>query len=1739
MTDELSLVNKVELRIALAESDEQLEKVLNTYIPALLLKLSSTNSQVRQAILKIIQHVIPRINAARSIKLPIIPLIKQVQVPNVEDSLTMRLYSTLFISRGVDRLNQVEKDELIPLIIKDISQYPEKIAARIFNILCKLLANWKPPMKGSEEADNFKKSLNLNENDEKYSSLVIGKFLLLQPESSNKVTAGLTQQENQFFTTEAGVVFKSKDEIFKIKAKLLEFIKCSFSDEQMVFPLLIASSDSSSSLNESAEILFKKLNVNYDDVKIWNNSFTNCICELFLGTKSIPVASSLQSKILQVLIKCDVNSQDITKISTIALGSDDSRLRRLGIEFVLKLSGNAKLVEFNENIAQQLRNGILSEGWPSMELSNTTNYHNKIKDRQLRYETIGSILKTYPSIFYKDWSFIEFLFESLDGDTPELRVSIQDALSGLTSYLNQLSNEQKLKLKQICKKSLSSSKNGSTKYIAVKFINATFPFNDPYARYLSVLGTSKASSPETIEESLNGLHPYWFNLYHINNTKEFKSTSYLLGQESTVEFPKFKEYIDVITSEEEFLPKAVEFGEQILVMESIKEKNTVIVPDQNWSTRLEKAVEVNEEVRKSVIEKISSGEINESLVKLLSLCIDHPSPITLTILAKLISFSSSNVVESLMFKMEDLLDLLSKANDDISLIQVCKVIGIIASHPNYVNEDLLIEFSNSKSKNAVIAACYIISRLTLRDSLVYSNEILERIEDSLLNLLQASNTYSIALDGISQLAMFGSLKNSFKFKEIIRSRVKKIDEKSVLALAYLTLLDKKEGFELTKDEQIIYDTYVSKQIEYIFTSSEALVIATSGWDSTLLQKQLDIPGESIKHINQVDRVSIILKYIFEACQNTKPSLRKAGCIWLLSLVQHCKHFPIIKEKATEIHITFMRFLGDKDELVVESASRGLGLIYEIGDVELKDTLVKSLLKSFTSSNTSTFTAGTVEHDTQLFEPDLLKTNDGSVSTYKDVLNLAQDCGDPSLVYKFMNLAKSSSLWSSRKGIAFGLENILSQSSLDNLLTKDTKLSSRLIPKLFRYRYDPNLTVQTSMNDIWNSIIKDTAKAVNANFTIILNEILNSMGNKEWRTRQASAGALNDLLQMVDLEKYEPRLNEIWTMSFRIIDDIKESVRKEGTKLTKNLSINLIRELEKGSNDSNQLLEFLIPFLLGTKGLLSDSTEVKEFALETLTKICKLKNQAIKAYIPELIENFINLFSTLEPEIINYLYLNSNKYNLNNNDIDAKRLKSVGNSPLMDSIEKLLNQLEDSNIENFIQRLEKSIKSSIGLPSKVSGSKIIVDLITNHYELIKPFGDKLLEISTSQINDRNETVATSYAASSGYVCKIASIDSVVKYSNKLNKMFFGNDEKARVISSVASEYVSRYSGEKYESVASAFLPLAFIGKNDEYKSVASNFEKEWIENTSGGISSIKLYFNEIIDIINAHFNTITQFSIRKTLAKSLNEICQRIDDVTYLNSEVMNNILNLLIVSNKGKSWDGKELIFEALIEFSILAKSYIVEHESLYLDVIKTIKVEIKRKNKNYQKQVILNCGKWLHYYQNEEILDFYIEILSNLINDVTDDDDDEEMEEMNVKQNIEFEEQKLTLLNNLQVVVKKPINHKLLQFIMESLINIFKLKNLENTWRSKLKATEIFNSVLNNLDETDDALLLDTWSFLKDKCLLVDSIENVKIQFIRLSKNLNQYLIKINKPTDIINDTLSEFKEIEKSNIILTEINK
>lgn len=230
-------------------------------------------------------------------------------------------------------------------------------------------------------------------------------------------------------------------------------------------------------------------------------------------------------------------------------------------------------------------------------------------------------------------------------------------------------------------------------------------------------------------------------------------------------------------------------------------------------------------------------------------------------------------------------------------------------------------------------------------------------------------------------------------------------------------------------------------------------------------------------------------------------------IWLLCFIQFCGDRQEVQERLPNFQAAFKRCLSDRDELVQEAASRGLGLVYERGTKELKDDLVKDLVGAFSSNRADM--AGTVTEDTQLFAPGALPTGEGSIQTYKDIMSLASETGDSSLVYRFMSLASNNAIWSSRAAFGrFGLSNVLSDSSVDGYLSANPKL----YPKLFRYRFDPNGNVRKSMSDIWHALVKDSTTTINTHFNSILEDLLVHVVNGEWRVRQASCAAIADLVQ---------------------------------------------------------------------------------------------------------------------------------------------------------------------------------------------------------------------------------------------------------------------------------------------------------------------------------------------------------------------------------------------------------------------------------------------------------------------------------------------------------------------------------------------------------------------------------------------------------------------------------------------------
>lgn len=1828
---ELELVNKVDLRIALAESDSQLEHALYLYLAPLLLKLASPDAQVRLAVFKSIQNVFPRITAARSLQLPVEALLTQIKDPKLGSSLNssqVRLYSLLFLSKGVERLNAEAQHALIPELVTGISLYPVSVAARLFSILVKLLAGWKAPVVDSETANLARGAYGFDKNpaDEVFIAEKISKFFMLQPNTGAAPiqSPGMSIEDSAFFTKEAGITYKTPHEINEAKSRLLEFMRVGFSDESLVLPLLIASTDSSSSIADRAEMWYRKLTVDTEDERLISN-----LVSLFIGIegKVPPVKSTLQEKILVLLCKSKlaISHSEVKAISSLGLLSEYAKLRQTTVTFIRAVTLTKHVSaevsdDFNVSIASKLKESLMADGWPEIDSSQVTNYRTAIGLRQLQYEALGDVLRNSPELWFNDLSYLTFLFESLEGESSDMRPVLQDVLSRLTVHLPKLSSKCKKELKVFLRKFLALPNHdasvSSCRYLAMKYVNCTFPFDDAEVRVLCILGTSKKNNSETIEEANKGLHPYYFNLLQSSNSLDFQSSLEFLGKKSEAEFPSFTNMTIALKDELatagkdspifQCLGEAIKFTLRVLVMQAIQGKSTVIVSDEDWSFRIDKALDVDDTVRRLVSSEIAvlsqedtSMDESENTSNVFHLFLgitfealyDQYMGISATttdvtygtVFSFLVSMSPSSLIEKLVPILPKLFTLINeKVLARKALEELCETVGIIGTHPsvdkisvNEVLKSFIAEGAASYTTEARLSAtAFLVSRMFLRaraDDL--DKELLETYFLSLLRSMNNSRLYDGCLEALSQLAVFGVLgperplsTNTSQFidsvRTIIEPRAKSCHELSVLTLSKLALAlpityDFSELEELSSIEKLIYDTHVSKQIDYIFASGEALLTLAGGWQSKKIQQMVDIDGAKVVFMpNETGRLPAILDKVLEACAQTKPSLRSAACIWLLSIVQFLGHLPLIRTKAAEIHVAFMRFLADRNELVQESASRGLSIVYELGDTELKETLVKGLLKSFTDSKASaSLSAGTVDLDTKLFEDDVLKTHDGSVSTYKDVLSLAADVGDPSLVYKFMSLAKSNALWSTRRGMAFGLGSILSKSSLDEMLSKNQKLNARLIPKLYRYRFDPNSQVSKSMNDIWVALVKDTLKTVRENFNLILDEILRGMGSKEWRVRQASAAALNELLQTQHLEQYESRLEDIWNMSFRAMDDIKVSVRKEGNNLAKTLARIVISTADVSTgrvtvSKATEVLNNLIPFFLGNKGLLSDAEDIRNFALETILKLCKIGGKSVKPHVPQLLETFVELMSTLEPEIVNYLVLNADKYNLKSSEVDARRLQSLGHSPMMDAIEQILGLLDEMLMERTVQLLRRCVKKSVGLPSKVCGSRVIVSLITKYYAIAKPYGDTLLEICIGQLGDRNSTISSSFAAAAGYCCKIAQLDTVLEYSRRIQGLYFDSaDENSRNLAAIASETVSRYCGsDRFEAVASAFLPLAFIGRHDTDELTKEVFEKEWIE-SSTGTSAIKLYFEEICELCEKHGKS-NNYEIRKIVAQSIADMCTAIKVDS---AKDTSKLFTIILESCQGKSWSGKEVVFKALVTFALKKVDFLKARDELLSKIRLTVTTEVKRRNKHYQMKVVLDVGRFIKGFTDNNLIETYIDIMTEVETDdyfeEVDIDIGNSSNSKNQKSQVAVAVEELYLSyirNTFEAIDTSNINSDLLSFAFKSMKE-FKNSGHELSWRSCFAFNEYVKKILDHLALRGSGIDIDQLKIIADGFrTLLDFGDQYRLErnVIILARNSKLILeiFRLNDQLRLVEyvvDNVTALKSSETSSVILNELNQ
>ena len=899
---------------------------------------------------------------------------------------------------------------------------------------------------------------------------------------------------------------------------------------------------------------------------------------------------------------------------------------------------------------------------------------------------------------------------------------------------------------------------------------------------------------------------------------------------------------------------------------------------------------------------------------------------------------------------------------------------------------------------SILATAYFLSRsLYRRNSPSNFEEKRSRYVSTMLEILNESRDKMLldaVLVAILELALFGALTpetipESYNIRDFIQKLIEKAKEgheKAITALGHLALQCSEESNSeatLTYTINQLYDLHSLRQPEMQFAVGAALSCAAIGWQSKSLIPAQDIQGPVPVSPARSNTSSSVLDQVLFKCRTTKPALRQASVIWLLCLVQYCAHMEEIQSRLRECQVAFKSFLADRDSLNQESAARGLALVYDKGNKSLKDDLIKDLISSFTGNN-GLAGKGNVSEDTELFDPGALPTGDGSITTYKDIMSLAAEVQDPSLVYRFMSLASNNAIWSERAAFGkFGLSNILSDASTDGYLTKNPKI----YPALFRYRFDPNTNVRNSMNDIWAAIVKDPIKTIDLHFDSIMNDLLKNILGKEWRVREASCAAIADLVQGRTFEKYEKHLARIWELTFKVCDDIKESVRDAAMSLARVLTGVLTRGLEAGESSSSaeKMLKQVLPFLLSPSGLESGAPEVQDFSRKTLLKIIKSTNRkTLGPFVPELVGRLLTLLSSIEPEMINYIHLNAQQYGLTAQELDDARLKHIRGSSMLEAIERCLDFLDETSMPELQQCLDDAVKTVVGLPSKVGCSRVLVSLSTRQNFLFKPYADHFLTLALKQVFDRNETISSSYAVACGYLARISSNEAILKLVDSCRKLYFDSeDDRHRVISGDVVYAMSKHATDRFNSLAGDILPFVFIAKHDISDRVKTLFEDTWSENV-GGSRAVLLYLKEIVDLASQHLDS-ARWSIKHTSAFAVADV------VTSSGNAISDRSATILWPSLEkalsGKTWEGKENIVKALIHLAKNSTFWTTDHK-VEEQFEKIILRESKRNNPTFRQHALECLGDFAELRDTVDMFPQVLAVTKPIIEEMLSDSD-------------------------------------------------------------------------------------------------------------------------------------------------------
>lgn len=375
-------------------------------------------------------------------------------------------------------------------------------------------------------------------------------------------------------------------------------------------------------------------------------------------------------------------------------------------------------------------------------------------------------------------------------------------------------------------------------------------------------------------------------------------------------------------------------------------------------------------------------------------------------------------------------------------------------------------------------------------------------------------------------------------------------------------------------------------------------------------------------------------------------------------------------------------------MVQDVASRGLGFVYSLCDQKTQEELSNMLLEQLTGGRRQTIK---VNEDSKVFEEGALgKAPTGSnLSTYKELCALASDLNQPEMIYQFMQLANHNAAWQSKLGAAFGIKSISKVAKL-----KMQPYLGKIVPRLFRYKYDPTPKIQNSMISIWDSVVVDSKSTIELYYWDILDDVVTNLTAPEWRTRIACCLAARDLIKRpsglklrcderntknkdTDTEAMdtnqvsEPELENLWKQLFKVMDDIHEGTRQAAEGTTSLLSkICITAASVEHGKAGYAVSSSILPILLET-GVTHIVPEIRRISIKTVSELIESARNLLKPHLSTLVPCLIKATGELDSVQLSLLSNRVSSSQSDRDSVDAIRASYAKHNLTMDALAKVI------------------------------------------------------------------------------------------------------------------------------------------------------------------------------------------------------------------------------------------------------------------------------------------------------------------------------------------------------------------------------------------------------------------------------------------------------------------------------------